>query len=166
MLLSTWSQILRFGSSRVSETGKPKSLSCSSCSGAIPNRYTITSSFAFINCARTVVCIVFFLYCSQQQYLVHKYLASLKEYKVPDHPIFARTNLVAPHYTFETYIYLALTILTASDGRILNITMLCATAFVAINLGVTADLTRQWQLKRFPKQRNEILGHNRMFSFW
>lgn len=108
-----------------------------------------------------------FFYSSDKQYQVHEYLASLKEYRVPNHPLFEETNLVCPHYGFEVNIYLALTILTARDTRILNITMLCATAFVVVNLGVTADLTKKWQLQKFPKQRPEIANRRRMLgSIW
>ena len=108
-----------------------------------------------------------FVYCSYKQYQVHEYLAGLREYRVPDHPIFESTNLVCPHYGYEVNIYLVLTVLTARDTRILNTTMLCATGFVVVNLGVTADLTKKWQLERFPKQRLEIAKRGRMLgSIW
>lgn len=134
--------------------------------GVTYDRAKADAHLAIFNIVRIGACVIAFVYCSQQQYLIHQYLAGLKEYKVPDHPIFIRTNAICPHYTFETYIYLVLAVLTARDGRVLNITMLCATAFVLVNLGVTADLTKTWQLRRFPKQRATIVARNRMFSFW
>lgn len=120
-----------------------------------------------VNYARLIACIYFFAHSSLQQYKVHNYLASLKEYRVPDHPIFKVTNLVCPHYSYEVNIYLAFTIMTAQSTRILNVTMLCATVFVVVNLGVTADLTKRWQMQKFPKQRPEIAGRRRMLgSIW
>lgn len=120
-----------------------------------------------VNYARLIGCVYFFAYSSIQQSRVHQYLASLKEYRVPDHPIFRDTNLVCPHYSFEVNIYLALTILAAQNTRILNVTMLCATGFVVVNLGVTADLTKKWQMQKFPKQRPEIASRRKMLgSIW
>lgn len=120
-----------------------------------------------VNLIRMNGCTILFIWSSVQQYKVHRYLAGLKEYRVPDHPIFRETNLVCPHYSFEFNIYLAFTILTAHNTRILNLTMLCATAFVAFNLGVTADLTKKWQMQKFPKQRPEIASRARMLkSIW
>lgn len=108
-----------------------------------------------------------FLYYSYKQHQVHRYLASLRDYRVPDHPIYRETNLICPHYGFEVNIYLIFAILTARDLRILNVTMLCAVFFVAINLGVTADLTKKWLLERFPKQRPEIAQRKKMLcSIW
>lgn len=119
------------------------------------------------NLARIVGCVFVFFQSSYQQYHVHKYLASLKEYRVPDHPIFKKTNLICPHYGFEVNIYLALAILTARGTRIFNLTMLCAVLFVAVNLGITADLTKKWQMEKFPKQLAEIASRRRMlWSIW
>lgn len=118
------------------------------------------------NCARTAACLVSFSYNSYRQYQVHKYLASLNSYQVPDHPIFLQTNLVCPHYGFEVNIYATLAILTAKDVRVFNLTMVCAAVFVVINLGVTADGTKKWLIKRFPKERREIAQRRRMFSVW
>ncbi|KAK5102558.1 hypothetical protein LTR70_000416 [Exophiala xenobiotica] len=120
-----------------------------------------------LDAARVTACILIFFYSSYKQYQVHAYLAGLKEYRVPDHPIFEDTNLVCPHYGYEVNIYVALTMLTARDTRILNTTMLCATSFVVINLGVTADMTKKWQMQKFPKQRPEIAKRRRMLgSIW
>ena len=117
--------------------------------------------------ARTILCIAAFLYNSSQQYQVHRYLASLREYRVPDHPIFTKTNLVCPHYGCEVNIYLTLAILAARDTRIFNITMLCAVLFVMVNLGVTAEMTKQWQMQQFSKQRSEVVKRKRMIgSLW
>lgn len=118
------------------------------------------------NGARIAGCLVVFFYNSYRQYQVHKYLASLTSYQVPDHPIFLQTNLICPHYGFEVNIYLALAILTARDFRVFNVTMLCAVFFVVVNLGVTADGTKKWMMRKFPKQRPEIAQRRRMFSIW
>lgn len=119
------------------------------------------------NLTRIVACVFVFFQSSYQQYHVHKYLASLTEYRVPDHPIFKKTNLICPHYGFEVNIYLALAILTARGPRIFNVTMLCAVVFVAVNLGITADLTKKWQMEKFPRQRAEIASRRRMlWSIW
>lgn len=97
---------------------------------------------------------------------MHEYLASLTSYQVPSHPIFLQTNLVCPHYGSEVNIYITLAILTAKDVRVFNLTMICAAVFVVVNLGVTADGTKKWLLKRFPKQRLEIVQRHRMLSIW
>jgi 3-oxo-5-alpha-steroid 4-dehydrogenase 3 len=121
---------------------------------------------ALFNSARTVVCVVAFFYNSYWQYQVHKYLASLTSYQVPSHPVFLQTNLICPHYGFEIQIYVALAILTAKDVRVFNVTMVCAVGFVIVNLGVTADGTKKWLMKKFPKQRLEVAQRHRMFSIW
>lgn len=119
------------------------------------------------NGARVVVCLFLFFLNSYRQFQVHQYLAGLTNYQVPSHPIFEQTSLICPHYGFEVNIYLMLAILTARDFRVFNSTMLCAAAFVVVNLGVTADGTKKWLMQKFPKQRADIAQRNRMLgSIW
>lgn len=81
------------------------------------------------------------------QYDAHAYLAGLKKYTLPDHPIFH--NLVCPHYFAECLIYLALSIIAAPPGYMFNHTIFCALVLVAANLGVTADGTKRWYEQKF-----------------
>jgi hypothetical protein len=88
-----------------------------------------------------------FILASGVQHDCHAYLASLKKYSVPEHPVFNR--LVCPHYFVECLIYLAISIVAAPAGAMLNWTIVCALIFVAVNLGVTADGTREWYVQKF-----------------
>lgn len=124
------------------------------------------SAITIYNLLRILLAVGVFLSSSKQQHTVHKYLASLKDYRVPDHPIFEQTNTICPHYGAEVNIYLALAILTAQSTRMFNLTMICALGFVVVNLGITADLTKQWQLAAFPKNRMQIAGRKRMMALW
>jgi 3-oxo-5-alpha-steroid 4-dehydrogenase 3 len=89
------------------------------------------------------------------QHSYHAYLYELrtenKGYRLPAHPIFS--NLLCPHYTCETAIYLLLSFLAAPAGRIINWTLFCGTIFVAINLGVTAIGTKQWYMDKFGRDK-------------
>ncbi|KAI7531224.1 hypothetical protein KC331_g14236, partial [Hortaea werneckii] len=75
-------------------------------------------------------------------------------YKLPTHPAF--THLIVPHYTAECLLYLSLAFLAApasqsppgaqeagGNGRIFNYTLFSACIFVVVNLGVTAQGTRE-----------------------
>lgn len=88
-----------------------------------------------------------FILASGVQHDCHAYLASLKKYSVPEHPIFR--HLVCPHYFVECLIYLALAIVAAPSGRLVNWTIMCALVFVGVNLGVTADGTKSWYMQKF-----------------
>lgn len=112
---------------------------------------------------RTIVSVLLFILASGFQHDCHAYLASLKsspqtkdgqqkqkpDYQLPTHPAF--NGLVAPHYTAECVIYVALTILAAPQGAWLNWTLATALIFVVVNLGVTADVTKGWYQRRFGK---------------
>lgn len=132
-----------------------------------PTRSRIGTPEAVFEIGRTLVCLLLFTQFSYKQHAVHKYLAGLNKYQVPDHPIYHETNLICPHYWFEINIYLVFSILSAREMRILNVTMVCAMGFVIINLGVTADLTKKWLLEKFPRQRLEIAQRKKMLgSIW
>ncbi|KAK3713034.1 hypothetical protein LTR37_008719 [Vermiconidia calcicola] len=113
---------------------------------------------------RTIFSIIVFILASGFQHDCHAYLAYLKkskskssegkvqdasenEYKLPSHPAFQ--PLIAPHYTAECVIYLSFALVSAPQGALVNVTMLCAMVFVVVNLGVTADVTKKWYERRF-----------------
>ncbi|KAJ4993685.1 3-oxo-5-alpha-steroid 4-dehydrogenase [Stagonosporopsis vannaccii] len=89
------------------------------------------------------------------QHSYHAYLYRLRTsktgYQLPMHPIF--TNLLCPHYTCETTIYLLLSFLAAPAGKLVNWTMFCGAVFVAVNLGVTAVGTKNWYMEKFGKDK-------------
>ncbi|RMZ84280.1 hypothetical protein DV738_g756, partial [Chaetothyriales sp. CBS 135597] len=95
-----------------------------------------------------------FVAASWKQHEYHSYLASLKKYTLPAEGAFR--IIVAPHYTAECVIYLALAILSAPAGNKLNVTILYALAFTIVNLGTTADGTKRWMLGKFSEHREEI----------
>lgn len=88
-----------------------------------------------------------FFAASLKQNECHRYLASLKKYTLPNEGLFA--YLVCPHYTCECLIYLAIAFVAAPQGVLLNSSVLCGLAFVAVNLGATASGTRQWYAQKF-----------------
>lgn len=98
---------------------------------------------------RSFIAIPLFLMASGVQHDCHGYLASLKKYSLPTHPAFS--VVVCPHYLMECIIYLSMAIAGAPAGRLVNTTMLAAFAFVTINLGVTANSTRDWYEHKFGK---------------
>lgn len=85
--------------------------------------------------------------CFMDQHVLHTHLASLKKYTLPTHPTFQW--IVAPHYTCECLIYLALAFLSRPSGYYLNHTMAAALVFVVINLGISADGTKKWMQTKF-----------------
>ncbi|RMD42413.1 hypothetical protein DV735_g2745, partial [Chaetothyriales sp. CBS 134920] len=95
-----------------------------------------------------------FVAASWKQHVYHRYLASLKKYTLPAEGAFR--IIVAPHYTAECVIYLALAILSAPAGGKFNVTILYALAFTIVNLGTTADGTKRWMLVKFSENRKEI----------
>ena len=101
----------------------------------------------------TMVFLPVFLLASGIQHDAHCYLNSLKKYTLPSHPAFAR--IIAPHYTAEYAIYLAFTFLAAPEGRIVNNTLLTFLAFTVLNLGITADASKNWYSKKFGAARME-----------
>ncbi|RVX70569.1 hypothetical protein B0A52_05220 [Exophiala mesophila] len=94
------------------------------------------------------------------QFSQHQYLASLKKYTLPSQGTFA--HVVAPHYTAECCMYLSVAILANGSHSLVNWTMLCATIFVLVNLGVTAQGTYHWLLLKFPDQRHMITRRYKM----
>ncbi|KAF2214588.1 hypothetical protein CERZMDRAFT_110213 [Cercospora zeae-maydis SCOH1-5] len=110
-----------------------------------------------------------FVLASGFQHDCHAYLASLKgrgkgataTYRMPDHP--AWNVSLTPHYFAECLIYLAIAIVAAPQGHNLNVTMLCALIFVAVNLGVTADGTKKWYTQKFGVEQTN--GRARMVPF-
>lgn len=121
---------------------------------------------------RTFVSILIFILASGFQHDCHAYLASLKstssasigdqaaksDYKLPEHPAFS--GLIAPHYTAECLVYVSLALLATPQGAWLNWTLVCALSFVMINLGVTADGTKDWYGMKFGKKA--VQGKSRM----
>lgn len=99
---------------------------------------------------RTFFCVPLFLIASGMQHDCHHFLFSLKKYTLPDHPIFR--GIVCPHYGAECVIYLSLAVLAAPPGQVVNKTMLSCLAFVAVNLGLTAQTTKQWYMQKFNKE--------------
>ncbi|KAK0285102.1 hypothetical protein LTR35_005304 [Friedmanniomyces endolithicus] len=137
---------------------------------------------------RTFASVLLFILASGVQHDCHAYLASLKSkpapspptntvqiserrrdesnesggYKLPDHPAFA--YLIAPHYTAECLIYLSLTMVAAPQGGAwVNLTLACALVFVVVNLGATADVTREWYRGRFGEEA--VKGKWRLVPF-
>lgn len=66
---------------------------------------------------------------------------------MPVHAAFQR--IVCPHYTAECAIYVALAIIAAPTGKLMNASISAGAIFVMINLGVTAKGTREWYSQRF-----------------
>lgn len=92
------------------------------------------------------------------QHDCHHYLASLKKYTVPLHPLFLR--VLCPHYTAECVIYLSLALLAAPRGEMVNKTLLCGLLFVVVNLGVTAGNSKRWYIEKFGE--DSVRGRWRM----
>ncbi|KAF1999812.1 hypothetical protein P154DRAFT_546128 [Amniculicola lignicola CBS 123094] len=96
------------------------------------------------------------------QHSYHAHLHRLRKehtaYQLPSHPLFP--NLLCPHYTCEVVIYLLMSFLAAPVGRWVNWTLLSATIFVAVNLGVTAVGTKEWYMQQFGAQK--VSGRKRM----
>jgi 3-oxo-5-alpha-steroid 4-dehydrogenase 3 len=122
--------------------------------------------------ARTFIALPIFMLASGLQNDVHTYLASLKtsssttttssssspsspsaksHYVLPTHASFHLS--LTPHYLAECIIYLSLSILAAPPGKLVNGSIFCALIFTVVNLGVTADGTREWYRKRFGAEK-------------
>jgi len=102
-----------------------------------------------------------FLMASRVQHDCHKYLASLEKYTLPN--LFWFRWAVCPHYTSECLIYLAIAIAAAPHGQMFNRTVLAGLGFVASNLAVTADSTRNWYSKTFGV--GNVAGRWRMIPY-
>ncbi|KLJ08312.1 hypothetical protein EMPG_16262 [Blastomyces silverae] len=102
---------------------------------------------------KTLIFLPVFIIASGIQHDCHLYLASLKKYTLPSHPGFR--HLVSPHYTAECAIYLSLVFLAAPKGALVNKTVLSGLVFVVINLGISANNTKAWYMKKFGKESVE-----------
>ncbi|KAL2431557.1 hypothetical protein ABEF95_011442 [Exophiala dermatitidis] len=116
---------------------------------------------------RFLLCTLLFFYASYKQHYYHSYLATLKKYTLPNGAAFRL--IVAPHYTAECAIYLALAVLDVApqtqkqaQTSPISWTLFCALVFVAVNLGVTADGTSTWMIHKFPEKEQEIRRRWRM----
>lgn len=110
---------------------------------------------------KTFVAVPIFILASGIQHDCHEYLASLKKYTLPEHHLFR--SVVCPHYTSECFIYLAIAILAAPKGQMLNGTVLSGMGFVVSNLAVTADSTRKWYVEKFGAEK--LKGRWRMVPY-
>ncbi|KAJ5678896.1 3-oxo-5-alpha-steroid 4-dehydrogenase [Penicillium macrosclerotiorum] len=124
-------------------------------SGTILSRSLSLSDLQMTNAPtlRTFLCVPLFLLASGIQHDCHHYLSSLKKYTLPDHPVFR--GVVCPHYGAECIIYLSLAYLAAPPGQVVNKTMFACLAFVAVNLGLTAQTTKQWYMQKFGRETVE-----------
>ena len=93
-----------------------------------------------------------FLLSGYRQHEFHVYLGTLQKYTLPNASAFR--TIVAPHYTAECGIYLALSVMSAPTGYTVNKTMLCATVFVIVNLAVTAEGTKTWMQEKFKDEKD------------
>ncbi|KAJ9202539.1 hypothetical protein DTO164E3_2979 [Paecilomyces variotii] len=110
---------------------------------------------------RTLLCLPLFLLASGLQHDCHHYLASLKKYTLPAHPLFL--SVICPHYTAECVIYLALALLAAPAGESINKTVLSGLFFVAVNLGITAASSKRWYMQKFGEEN--VRNRWRMIPF-
>lgn len=110
---------------------------------------------------KTCIAVPLFLLASSIQHVCHEHLASLKKYTLPQQYWFQK--VVCPHYTSECVIYVAIAIVAAPPGLWFNRTVLAGLGFVASNLGVTADSTRKWYVKKFGAEK--LAGRWRMFPY-
>lgn len=101
-----------------------------------------------------------FLAASLWQHLYHRYLASLVKYTLPER--YGARYIVTPHYTAECLLYLSLAFIATPDGHMIHRTLLCVLVFVVINLGITAEGTKAWQLIKFRERQADIERRWRM----
>jgi 3-oxo-5-alpha-steroid 4-dehydrogenase 3 len=89
-----------------------------------------------------------------RQHYYHDYFYRLrtqnKDYQLPENTI---GNTLCPHYFWEIMIYAIMSFLAAPAERWVNWTLVCATIFVATNLGVTAVGTKQWYMEKFGAEK-------------
>jgi 3-oxo-5-alpha-steroid 4-dehydrogenase 3 len=101
-----------------------------------------------LNDMTTWMSVIGFLAASVMQHRIHKYLSNLPSapnYTFPTAWFF--DPCMTPHYTAEVYIYCCLSLISGSR------TVWLATVFVCVNLGVTADGTRQWYAQKFGEEK-------------
>ena len=99
---------------------------------------------------RVTLVLPVFILASSIQNDIHRYLASLKKYTLPGHPIFR--SVVCPHYLMECVIYLSLAVIAAPPGQLFNKTVFTTFLFTTINLGLVAKGTKQWSVEKFGKE--------------
>lgn len=102
-----------------------------------------------------------FIFASFAQHQCHVHLASLKKYSLPTDKWFQL--IISPHYTFECLIYLALAHIAAPRAQLFNKSIMTGLFFEVINLGVTAESTREWYAKKFGAE--SVKGKWRMFPY-
>lgn len=100
---------------------------------------------------KSFVAIPLFIFASGIQHDSHYYLSTLKKYTLPDELFFGA--IVCPHYTMECLVYLAIAIAAAPQGHFINKTIFSGLVFVAVNLGVTAQITKEWYAEKFGKEK-------------
>jgi len=110
---------------------------------------------------KTFIAVPIFILASGIQHDCHEYLAGLKKYTLPESPYFKL--IVCPHYTSECLVYVALAIVSAPEGHIMNRTVLAGLGFVVSNLAVTADSTRNWYVAKFGTEK--LKGRWRMVPY-
>jgi 3-oxo-5-alpha-steroid 4-dehydrogenase 3 len=110
---------------------------------------------------KSLMAIAIFVFGSLVQHDCHQYLFGLKKYTLPDYRYFQK--IVCPHYTSELLIYLGIAIGAAPVGEPLNKTIAMALFFEVVNLGVTAESTREWYSKKFGQ--NSVQGRWRMIPY-
>lgn len=103
--------------------------------------------------SKSIIAFPLFIVASGIQHDSHFYLSTLKKYTLPSDLFFSQ--IVCPHYTMECLIYLSLAIMAAPQGYIINKTIFAGLVFVTVNLGVTAQITKEWYAERFGKEKVE-----------
>ena len=88
-----------------------------------------------------------FIFASGLQYDCHVYLSTLKKYTLPNATMFR--SIICPHYFAECIIYLALAILAAPKGHIINRTIFAGDIFVVALLGISAGTNEKWYREKF-----------------
>ena len=81
----------------------------------------------------------------------HVYLTNLKKYTLPERRLFRW--ILCPHYTSECAIYLALAIVAAPQGQVLNKTLSTVLLFTVANLTITSNSTRAWYAQKFGEEK-------------
>ena len=84
-----------------------------------------------------------------------------QEYQLPEYEPFKLC--LTPHYLAECVIYLALAFQAAPSGDWLNRTLTCALVFVVVNLGITAQETKNWYQQKFGP--DAVKGKARMIPY-
>ena len=98
---------------------------------------------------RTMLVFPIFILASGLQNDCHIYLASLKKYTLPQAALFQ--YIICPHYFAECILYLALALIAAPNGQIINKTIFSADIFVMIILGISAKTNETWYMEKFGK---------------